>query len=110
MNKRTSENSQPQKEVKELKKEPEAYRNRHTAGQVAPSIGSTSTLTRGGNMTSTPPSDGRKKLYAEALCGKNGMRHKLTVKTKDNKPIDIAKKILKSSTDPNRYENWNKDL
>jgi len=46
MNKRTSENSQLQKEVKELKNEPKAYRNRNTVGQVAPSIGSTSTLTR----------------------------------------------------------------
>jgi len=45
----------------------EAHRNLHTAGQVAPSIGSTSGLTRGWNVTSTSPSDGRKKLYVEAL-------------------------------------------
>jgi hypothetical protein len=41
------------------------------AGQVAPSIGSTSGLTRGENVTSTSPNNGRKKLYAEALGGKN---------------------------------------
>jgi hypothetical protein len=42
----------------------------------------------------------RKKLYADALYGKNGMRYKLTVKTKDNQPADTVKKILKSSIGP----------
>ena len=50
-------------------------------------------------MTSTPPSDGRKNLYADALYGKNGMWYKLTVKTKDNQPANTVKKILKSSID-----------
>jgi len=49
MNKRTSENSQLQKGIEELKKEMEVYKYLRTAGQVAPSTGSTSILTSGGN-------------------------------------------------------------
>jgi hypothetical protein len=55
-------------------------------GQVAPSTVSTLGLTRGGIVTSTPPSDGRKNLYADALSGKIGTRYKLTFKSKD-KPL-----------------------
>lgn len=50
------------------------------ARQVAASTGSIPGPTRGGNVTRTP-SDGRKKLYAEALNGKNGMPQRLTVKS-----------------------------
>jgi regulator of replication initiation timing len=96
LNERICENSQLQIEVKEL----EAHTNPHTARQVAPSIDSTPGLTRGRNATSSPPSDGRKKLYAEALKGKNEMRYKLTVKSKDNQFADTVKKLLKSSIDP----------
>jgi hypothetical protein len=61
-----NENSQLQNEVKELKKEMEAQKNLHTTGLVAPSSDNTPRLTRAGNVTSTPPGDGRKRLYTEA--------------------------------------------
>jgi ribosomal protein L29 len=67
LNQRTSENSELKNEVNELKKDLEAYRQTQTVGQLAPSLGSPLRLTRRGNVTSTPPSDDRKELYAEAL-------------------------------------------
>ena len=97
---RTSENSQLQNEVNELKKDLEAYKQTHTVGQVAPSIGSPLQLTRRGNVASAPPSDGRKELYAEVLKGKNVRRYKITVKSKDNQPADALKNIIKSCIDP----------
>ena len=67
---------------------------------MIPSSNSTPRLTRAWNVTSAPPHEARKKLYAEALSGKNGTRYKLTVKTKDNQSTDTVKKILKSILDP----------
>jgi hypothetical protein len=78
----------------------EAYRNLHPTGHVAPFVDNTSVPTRGGNMPTTPPSEGRKKLYAEALSGKKGNLFKLTVKHRKNEPVEAVKKILKSSIDP----------
>jgi hypothetical protein len=100
---RISENSHLQKEVKEIKKELEAYRIPHTPGQVAPFLGSNPGLTRGGNATSTPSSDGRKKLYAEALSGKNEMRNRLTVKSKDNQTAEIVKKHVQIKQQCSRH-------
>ena len=51
-------------------------------------------------MSSAPPSDGRKELYAEVLKGKNVRRYKITVKSKNNQPADAVKKIIKSCIDP----------
>jgi hypothetical protein len=51
-------------------------------------------------MITASPSGGRKKLYAEALSGKKGNIHKLTVKSKNYQPAEALKKILKSSIDP----------
>ena len=62
LNQRTSENLQLQKEVNEMKKQMAAHRTLLSTGQVAPSIGNTSVPTRDGNVTSTSPSGGRKKL------------------------------------------------
>lgn len=62
------------------------------SGQVAPSIGSSPGLTRRGNVTSTPPSDGRKKLYPEILSGKSGMRYRQTVNSEDNQTAETVKK------------------
>ena len=78
----------------------EAHRNLHPTGLVAPSVDNTSVPTRVWNMPTTPPSEGRKKLYAEALSGKKGMLFKLTVRPRNNEPVDVVKKILKSSIDP----------
>jgi len=86
LNGRTSEDSQLQNEVNELKKDLEAYKQTHTVGQVAPSIGSPLELTRRRKVVSTQPTDGRKELYADALKGKNVRRYKITVKSKDNQP------------------------
>ena len=99
VNERTSEKSQPQNEVNQLKKEMEAHRNLHPTGLVVPSVDNTSVPTRGGNMPTKPSSEGRKKLYAEALSGKKGNLFKLTVKHRNNEHVDAVKKILKSSTD-----------
>jgi hypothetical protein len=77
----------------------EAYRNRHSTGHVAPSIGNTSAPTREGSMTTTSPSGGRKKLRRR-LPGKKGNLHKLTVKSKNSQPAEAVKKMLKSSMDP----------
>ena len=77
----------------------EAHKNLHSTGHVAPSVDK-SVLTREGNIPTTPPNEGRKKLYAEALSGKKGMLYKLTVKHRNNEPVDAVKKILKSSIDP----------
>jgi hypothetical protein len=83
-----------------MQKEMAAHRTLQSMGQVAPSIGNTSVPTRDGTLTSTPPSGGRKKLYAQALSGKKGIPCKLTVKSKNNQPADAVKNILKSSIDP----------
>jgi len=100
LNERTSENSQLQNEVNELKKDLEAHKQTHTVGLVAPFIGSPLELTQRGNVASVPPSDGRKELYAEVLKGKNVRRYKITVKSKENQPADAVKKITKSCIDP----------
>jgi len=100
LNERTSEKSQLQNEVNELKKDLEAHKQTHTVGQVAPSIGSPLELTGRGNVVSTPPSEGRKELYADVLKGKNVRRYKITVKSRDNQPADAVKEIIKSCIDP----------
>jgi hypothetical protein len=100
LNERTSENSQLLNEVNDLKKDLVAYKQTHTVGQVAPSIGSPLGLNRRGNMATTPPSDGSKELYAEALKRKNVRRYKITVKSKENQPADAVKEMIKSCIDP----------
>jgi hypothetical protein len=97
---KTSENYQLQNEVKEMKKLMEARRDTQAEGQLATSMGLNLELGRTGNMIGSPSSGGRKKQYAEVLTGKNGTRHKLTIRTIDNQPTETVKKIIKSNIDP----------
>ena len=93
-----SENCQLQTEVKETKNELEARRRLHKAREEAPSIASKPGSTTRRNVT--PPSDGRKKLYAEALSRQNGLRHRPIVKSEDNQTAETVKDIIKSRIDP----------
>ena len=99
LHEKISKNAQQQNEVNEMKKSQEAQRNTQ-AGQLAPSMCNTQESSTTGNSTSTPPSEGRKKQYAEVLSGKKGTSYKLTVRTKDNQTTDTVKTIIKSNIDP----------
>jgi len=76
-----------------MKKSLEAQRNTQTAGQLAPSMEYIQEQSRTGNITSTPPSGGRKKQYSEALSSKKGTRYKLTVRAKDNQITETVNRI-----------------
>jgi hypothetical protein len=101
---KTSENYQLQNEVRELKKFIEARRDTQVDGQLATSTGVNLELDRTGNRTGSPSSGGRKKQYAEVLTGKNGTRHKLTVRTKDNQTTETFKKMIKSNINPTQMK------
>jgi hypothetical protein len=57
-----------------------------------------------GSRNGTPPSGGQGKQYAEVLAGKNGIKHKLIVKAKENQTTETVKKIIKSSIDPTQMK------
>jgi hypothetical protein len=59
---------------------------------------------RTGSKNDTPPSGGQRKQYAEVLAGKNGIRYKLTVKSRDKQTTETVKKIIKSSIDPTQMK------
>ena len=71
-----------------------------SARQVVPSVVSSSGLASCGAAISAPPTGSKKKLFSDDMCGKNEVRHKLTVKPKDNQSTEEIKKLLKSKIDP----------
>ena len=63
-----------------------------------PSVISGSEQTSSGTAVSASPIGGKKKPFSEVFCGKNEVRHKLTVKPKDNQSTEEIK--IKSKNDP----------
>ena len=104
LNEKTSENDLLQNEVKEMKRMQEAQRTTQGERQLATSGDDIQEPRRTGSRTNTPPSEGRRKLYAEALTDKNVTSHKLTVKTKENETTEAVKAILKANIDPTRMK------
>ena len=100
LHEKISKNAQLQSEVNEMKKSKEAQWNTQADGQLATSMCNRQESSTTGDRTNTPPSEGRKKQYAEVLSGKNGTIYKLTVRIKDNQTTETVKKIIKSKIDP----------
>jgi hypothetical protein len=100
LNEKISENDLLQNEVKDLKKSLEAQRTTQAEGQLATPMCNTQEPRRTGSRTDTPPSEGRKKQYAEVLAGKKGTSHKLTVRAKENESTEAVKSIIKANIDP----------
>jgi hypothetical protein len=71
-------------EVKQLEDTLEKLKSTTSARLAAPSLSSFTGLTNHGTAASATPSGGRKKLFSEALSGKNAERHRLTVKPTDS--------------------------
>jgi len=47
-----------------------------------------------------PPTEDKKKLFSEVLCGKIEARHKLTVKPRPTRSTEEIKRMMKSKIDP----------
>ena len=100
LNDKTSENNLLQNEVKEMKKMLEVERARQAEGQLATSMYNIEEPRRARSWTGPPPSEGRKKQYAEVLSGKNITSHKLAVRSKQNETTEAVKSIIKVNIDP----------
>jgi hypothetical protein len=97
---KTEENNRTLNEVKQLKDTLERWKSTPSARLAAPSVTSNTGLTSRGTAVSAPPSGGKKKLFSEALCRKNGERHRLTVKPKENQSGEEIKRLIKAKIDP----------
>jgi hypothetical protein len=62
---------------------------------------------RTGSWMGKPPSEVRKKQYAEVLSGKNRTSHKLTARTKENETTEADKSIIKANIDPTHIKDKN---
>ena len=94
------EDNQTWNEVKQLKDTLEKWNFTPSVRQVAPSVISSPGLTSSGTAVSTPPIDGKKKLFSEVLSGKIEARLKLTLKSKQNQSTEEIRRLLKSKIDP----------
>jgi vacuolar-type H+-ATPase subunit I/STV1 len=96
---KTEESNTTQNEVKQLKDTLENLKSTTSARLAAPSLNSFTGLTSHKTTASPTPSGGR-KLFSEALSGKNAERHRLTVKPTDSKSAEEIKKLIRRKIDP----------
>jgi hypothetical protein len=74
----------------------EKWKSTPSASLAAPSVTSNTGLISRGTAVSAPTSGDKKKLLSEVFCGKNGERHRLTVKPKENQSAEKIKRLIKA--------------
>jgi hypothetical protein len=98
---KTEESNKMRNEVKQLKATLEKWKSTTSARQATLSVTCFTDLTNRVTVVTSPPSGGKKKLFSEVLSGKRiAERHRLTVKSMDNKTAEEIKKLLRTKIDP----------
>jgi hypothetical protein len=93
---RTRQNKQLENEFNTVKAELVSYRRATTAGHAETSSVREREPLRTIGRRVLPSHDRNRKLYSSVVAGCAEERYTLTVKSKDNQPPDMIKKLLKS--------------
>ena len=97
---KSGENKKLSEEVMKVTEEMVRMRDGQPARQVAPSLDHMQQTSRS-QARQVPPSDGRRKLFAELLKDETDKRYKITLKAKDNcKSLEQIKLQLKKDINP----------